>query len=156
MLWPILAQKNASPSRSVTSIYKMEKPQNLTTRQYMGLIRDLNPRMAHIILLFNDTQELDECKLVDYLANKAPWIHKAMMISQGFNIETWDFATSVEHCKHDETTDNISMVKFYASDEDSDTKKNKKNSKKTKEREDSGRERRKNSSRYCSLHGEKK
>ena len=28
--------------------YKMYKPRNLTTRQYVGLVRDLNSRMAHM------------------------------------------------------------------------------------------------------------
>ena len=47
------------------------------------------------------------------------------------------------------------MAKFSSSDEDSDTKKNKKRSKKFKEREENSKKRRKNSSLYCSLHGEK-
>ena len=46
------------------------------------------------------------------------------------------------------------MAKFSASDEDSDTKKNKKRSKNFKEREYNGKKRLKNSSLYCSLHGE--
>ena len=51
--------------------------------------------------------------------------------------------------------DNIVMAKFSASDEDSDTKKHKNRSKKFKERGDNGKKRRKrNSSLYCSLHGE--
>ena len=62
----------------------MEKPQNLTTRQYVGLVRDINSRMAHMTPLFNDNQQLDESEIVDSLANKAPRTHKATMISQGF------------------------------------------------------------------------
>ena len=46
------------------------------------------------------------------------------------------------------------MANFSASEQDSDTKTNKKLSKKTKEREDNGKKRRKNSSLYFSLHGE--
>ena len=46
------------------------------------------------------------------------------------------------------------MAKFSASDEESDTKKNKKRSKKFKEREGNGKKHRKNSSFYCSLYGE--
>ena len=47
------------------------------------------------------------------------------------------------------------MAKFYASDEDSDTKRKKKCSK-FKEREENGKKcHKKNSSLYCSLHGEK-
>ena len=62
---------------------------------------------------------LDKSELVDSLANKAPRAHKAMLISQGFNRETADLETFVEHCKRAETTDNISGAKFTTSDEDS-------------------------------------
>ena len=48
-----------------------------------------------------------------------------MMISQGFNPETGDLATFVEHCERADTTDNIAIAKFSASDEYSDTKKKK-------------------------------
>ena len=55
--------------------------------------------MAQIPPLFDENQQLDEAKLVDYLANKAPRGHKAMLISQGFNLETGDMATFVEYCE---------------------------------------------------------
>ena len=105
--------------------YKMDKPCKLTTRQYVGLVRDLNSRMAQMSPLFDDKQQLDESKLVDSLANKAPRSHKAMLISQGFNPETGYLATFVEHCKRADTTDNISGAKFSASEEDSNTKRKK-------------------------------
>ena len=73
----------------------MEKPRNLTTRKYVGLVRDLNSRMAQMPPLFDENQQLDESGLVDSLANKAPRIHKAMLISQGFNPETGYLATFV-------------------------------------------------------------
>ena len=57
----------------------------MTTRQYVGLVRDINARMAQIPPLFDENQKLDESELVDSLANKAPRSHKAMLISQGFN-----------------------------------------------------------------------
>ena len=47
------------------------------------------------------------------------------------------------------------MAKFFALDEDNNTKKNKNRPKKTKYREDNSKKRRKNSSLNCSLHGEK-
>ena len=103
--------------------------------------------------LFNDNLLLDESELVDSLAKKTPRSHKAMMILQGLNLETGDLTTFVKHCKQADTMDNITMAKFSASDEDSDTKKNKKCSKKTKEREDNGKKCRNNFSLYCSLHG---
>ena len=77
------------------------------------------------------------------------------MTSQGFNPETVDLENFLEHCKQAETTDNIAMDKLSAPDEDSDTMKNKRLSKKTKEREDSGKKSRKNSSLYCIPHGDK-
>ena len=47
------------------------------------------------------------------------------------------------------------MAKYSDSDKDSNTKKNKKRSNKFKEREDNGKECRKNSLLYCSLRGER-
>ena len=75
--------------------------------------------------LFDENQQLDESELVDSLANKAPRSHKAILTLQGFNPEIGNLATFVEHCKRDETMDTIALAKFSASDEDSDTKKNK-------------------------------
>ena len=71
-----------------------------------------------------------------------------MLISQGFNRETGYLATFKEHCKRSDTTDNIVVAKFSASDEDSDTKRQKKRSK-FKEREENGEKHcKKNSSLY--------
>ena len=118
----------------------------------MVIVRDINSIMAQMPPLFNDNQQLGESKIMDSLASKAPRIHKAMMISQGFNPKTGDFVTSVEHFERDETTENIAMAKFPASDEYRDTMKIKKRSKKTKEHEDSGNKCRNNSSLYFSIH----
>ena len=57
---------------------------------------------------------LDESELVNSLANKAPITHKAMLISQGFNPETANLETFVEHCEHAETTNDIAGPKFAA------------------------------------------
>ena len=134
--------------------YEMEKPQKLTTRQYVGLVRDINSIMSQMPPLFNDNQQLDEFDIVDLLSKQLLRTHKAVLISQGFNPETVSIETFVQHYKRADITDNISMAKFPASDEDNDAMKNKKRSKKTKKREDSGKKRRKNSSLYCILHGE--
>ena len=120
----------------------------------MGLVRDLNSKMSQIPPLFNDNKQLDESELVNSLAKTLSRSHKAMMISQGFNPEIGDLVTFVEHYERAYTTDNIAMAKISASDEDSDTMKNKRCPKKTKERGDSGKKHRKNASLYCSLHGE--
>ena len=77
--------------------------------------------------LFDENQQLDESELVGSLTNKAPRIRKAILILQGFNTETGYLVTFLEHCKRAETTDNISVAKFSASDKDSDTKRHKKN-----------------------------
>ena len=106
--------------------------------------------------LFYKNKQLNETELVDSLANKAPRRHKAMLILQGFNPETRDLETFVEHCEQAKTTDNIAMAKFSASDEDSNTKWQKKSSK-FKEREENGKKsRKKNSAPYCSIHGKNK
>ena len=102
----------------------MEKPCKMTMRQYVGLVRDLNARIQ-MSPIFHENQQLDEYELVDSLANKAPRSHKAMLIYQGFNPETGDLETFVEHCERAETMDNIAGAKFSASDEDGDTKKKK-------------------------------
>ena len=95
--------------------YKMEKLRKLTTRQYAGLVRDLNSRMAQLPPLFQESQKLDESELADSLAKKVPRSHKAMLFSQGFNTETTDLETFVEHCEGAETTNNIAGAKFAAS-----------------------------------------
>ena len=96
--------------------YKMEKQHKLNTRQYIGLVCDVNSRMAQMPSLFDENQKLDESELVDSLSNKAPRSHKAMLISQGFNTETGYMETFVEHFEQAETTDNIYGAKFAASD----------------------------------------
>ena len=120
-----------------------------------GLVHDLYSRMEQMLPLFNDNQQLDESELMYFIVNKVPISHKAIWISQDFIPETVDIATYVEHYERAETTDNIGMDNFSASDEESDSKKNKKSSKKTKERDDISKKRRKNSSIYCILHREK-
>ena len=77
--------------------------------------------------LFQENHKLDDYELIDSLANKAPRSYKAMLISQGLNTETEDLETFVEHYGRAETTDKIAGAKFYASDEDSNTKRKKKN-----------------------------
>ena len=62
--------------------------------------------------LFDKNQQLDESEIVDSIANKAPRRHKAMLMSQGFNPETGDLETFLEHCERDEITDNIVEPSF--------------------------------------------
>ena len=107
--------------------------------------------MAKLPPLFQESQKLDKSELVDSLANKAPISHKAMLIYQGFNPETADLETFVEHCKRAETTDNIAGVKFAASDQDSDPKRKKR----LKSKDKHGKKRQKHHSKlYCCLSGE--
>ena len=121
--------------------YKMINPRRLTTGQYVGLVHDLNSRMAQLPPLFEDSQMLDKSELVDSLANKVPRTHKAMLISQGFNPETANLETFVEHCECAETTDDIAGAKFAASDKDSEPRKKKC----TKSKDDHGKKRKKRS-----------
>ena len=106
--------------------------------------------------LFDKNQQLDESELVDSLTNKAPRSHKAILVSQGFNTETGDLATFIEHCEWSQTTDNIAMAKFSASDKDSEIKRHKNRSNFKEHEQNSMKHRKKNSSMYCSLHGENK
>ena len=74
-----------------------------------------------------------------------------MLINQGFNPEITTLKTFVEHCERAETTDDIAMAKFAASDEDSKPRKKKR----TKSKDDHGNKRKKRSTKiYCSLHGD--
>ena len=68
--------------------------------------------MVQMPPLFDENQQLDESELVDSLANKSPRIHKAMLVSQGFNPETGDLETFLEHCEQEETTYNIAGKSF--------------------------------------------
>ena len=85
----------------------------------------LNSRMAQMPPMFDENKQLDKSELVDSLSDKAPRNHKAMLISKGFNPETGNLATFMEHCERAETMDNIAVDTFLASDKDSDTKRNK-------------------------------
>ena len=124
----------------------MINPRRLTMRQYVGLVRNLNSRMAQLPPLFEDIQMLDESELVNSLANKAPRTQKAMLIYQGFNPETADLETFVEHYEHAETTDDISGAKFAASNEDSEPRKKNR----TKSKDDHDKKRKKRSTElYC-------
>ena len=129
----------------------MTKPRKLTTRKYVGLVRNLNSRMAHFPPLFDESQVLEESELVDFLANKAPNSHKAMLISQGFNPETSSLETFVEHCERAETTDATASAKFVASDEENEPR----SKKRSKYKSDRGKKRLKRSTKmHCSHHGE--
>ena len=131
--------------------YKMTKNCRLTTRQYVGLVSDLNSRMAQLSPLFEDSQMLDESELINSLANKGPRTHKAMLIYQGFNTDTANPETFVEHCERAETTHDIAGAKFAASDEDIEPRKKNR----TKFKDDHGKKRKKRSTKmYFSLHGE--
>ena len=129
----------------------MTKPIKLTIQQYVGLVRDLNLRMAHLPPLFDEYQVLEESELVDFLANKAPKSHKAMLIAQGFNPEKSSLATFVEHCERTETTNDIAWAKFVASDEESEPRRKMR----SKTKSDRGKKCLKRSTKmYCSHHGE--
>ena len=108
--------KECLPKQKRYLRYKMEKPRKLATRQYVGLVRDLNSRMVQLPPLFQESQKFDKSELVDSIAKKVPRSHKAMLISQGFNPETADLETFVEHCERAKTTDNIAGAKFSTSD----------------------------------------
>ena len=89
--------------------------------------------------------------MVNSLANKAPRSHKAMLINQGFNLETATLETFVEHCDRAETINDIAGAKFAASDEDSDPRRKKR----TKTKNDHGKKHIKRFTKmYCSLHGD--
>ena len=81
--------------------------------------------MVHMPPLFDEHQQLNEFKLVDSLVSKSQEATKPCWSLQVFTPETEDLETLVEHCKRSDTTDKITMAKFSASDEESDTKRHK-------------------------------
>ena len=99
MLSPILAQNSVSPSRNNTAVTRWRNPFKPTKRQYVGSVCDLNARMAQMPTLFDEDQQLDDSELIESLANKEPRSNKDMLISQGFNPQTGDMETFVEHCE---------------------------------------------------------
>ena len=60
----------------------------------------------------------------------------------------------MEHCERAETTDNIAVAKFAASDNDSTTKRKKKRLRFKGQDEHGKKRHKKHSKLYCSLHGE--
>ena len=141
MLLLILVQKHCLSKKKRYIRYKMEKIRKINTRQYLRLVPHFNSKMAQMPPLFDENQQVDEPKLVDSLANKAPRSNKGMLVLQGFNPETGDLATSVKHCERSDT---------------SDTKRHKKRSKFKEREKNSKKHHKKISSLYCSLHGENK
>ena len=87
-----------------------DQVRRLTTRQYVGLVCNLNSRMDQLPPLFEDSQMLDESELVDSLAINSPRNHKAVLIFQGFNPETANLETFMEHCERAETTNDTSSA----------------------------------------------
>jgi hypothetical protein len=80
-----------------------------------------------------------------------------MMIAQGFNPETGDLSTFVEHCERAETTEAIDKNFNAASEDEHENRKERKKSKREHEQSDNRKE--KNTSRrdktyYCSVHGD--
>jgi hypothetical protein len=136
--------------------YHLRKPRQLTTRQYVGSVRDFNSRMAHMPPNFNINQIFPESELVEMLSAKAPKTHKKELITAGFNPDTDTLATYVEVCERAETRESIGKTDQGTDSDGSDRKpkrsrtsnnsKPSKNDKKTKTKSSS------NSYQFCKLH----
>ena len=87
--------------------YAMRKPYDITTRQYIGSVRNLNERCVEMPPHFNATQKLTETELVDIVADRAPKSHKKELVSDGFNPETATLDEFVETCERAETNEAI-------------------------------------------------
>jgi hypothetical protein len=70
--------------------------QNTTARARVGAVAALNEHLGRLPPDFNNTQELLDKDIMDVLATKAPKEHKALMIEQGFNLETSTIEEFVE------------------------------------------------------------
>ena len=66
--------------------YKMVKPRSLTTRQYVGLVRNLNSRMDQLPPLFEESQMVDVSELVDSLANQFKLIKNLRVLKERWQL----------------------------------------------------------------------
>ena len=87
--------------------YAMRKPFDITTRQYIGIVRNLNERCVEMPPNFDDTQKLTETELVDIVADRAPKTHKKELVSDGFNPETATLDEFIETCERAKTNEVI-------------------------------------------------
>jgi hypothetical protein len=86
---------------------KMRMSRNTTDRQHIGAVATLNKTIKKSPPDFDEAQKLPDRDIMDILSTKAPKEHKALMIEQAFNPETFTVEELVEISEHAETKDNI-------------------------------------------------
>ena len=111
--------------------YKMRKPKEATTRQYVGAVHELNNHLEKLPPAFTAGQKIPTKDLMDILAAKAPKSHKELMTDHGFDPQTATFDEFVEICERAETKDALSNSKTekkarFESDDSSDDDRSKK------------------------------
>ena len=87
--------------------YRMRKPEDANSRQYVGAVHTLNESMEKLPPAFADTQMIPQADVMDILASKAPKSHKDLMTTHGFDPQTATTEEFVEICERAETKDNL-------------------------------------------------
>jgi hypothetical protein len=133
--------------------YRMRKPHDYTTRQYVGAVNALNMKFEELPPAFDAAQKIPETELLDILASKAKRSHKELLTDHGFDPHTEDIDKFVEICERAETKEALSKKsdrsRRFESDDDSDQSVGyKKKPKKRPHRPATG-----HSNYYCSYHG---
>jgi hypothetical protein len=130
--------------------FSMQKPKDVSTRQYVGAVATLNETLAKLPPGFDAAQKIPDTDIMDIMASKAPKNHKELMTDHGFDPQTATTETFVEICERAETKEAIQKrPSKCSSDDDSDNheRHSKKAKKKPKYSQSARREY------YCREHG---
>jgi hypothetical protein len=100
--------------------FHMRKPEEVSTRQYVGAVATLNNTLSKLPPAFDDLQKVLDTDMMDVLASKAPKGHKELMTDHGFDPQTATTAEFVEICECAETKEALQTRKqSHDSDDDS-------------------------------------
>ena len=99
--------------------FNMNKPRDVSTRQYVGAVATLNETLAKLPPGFDAAQKLPDTDIMDIMASKAPKNHKELMTDHGFDPQTATREQFMEICERAETKEAIQKKPKYSSDDDS-------------------------------------
>jgi hypothetical protein len=132
--------------------YHMRKPNDTTTRQYVGAVHTLNQTLEKLPPAFNAAQKIPALDLMDILASKAPKSHKELMTDHGFDPQTATTADFVEICERAETKENLRHSKHSRFESDDDSSRDERHNKTKKHKKEKSSTTNK-APFFCKLHG---
>jgi hypothetical protein len=98
----------------------VRKPEEVSTRQYVGAVATLNNTLSKLPPAFDDLQKVSDTDMMDILASKAPKGHKELMTHHGFDRQTATTVEFVEICERAKTKEALQTRKHsHDSDDDS-------------------------------------